>query len=43
MINFGQIFNNIQIKRKDSNGNVVQSIRVRSIWCIKKSSYKTII
>ena len=27
-IGFGQIFNNVQIKRKDSNGNVVQSIRV---------------
>jgi hypothetical protein len=27
-IAFGQIFNNIQIKRKDSNNNVVQSIRV---------------
>ena len=25
---FGQLFNNIQIKRKDSSGNVVQSIRV---------------
>ena len=27
-IGFGQIFNNIQIKRKDSSNNVVQSIRV---------------
>jgi hypothetical protein len=27
-IAFGQIFNNIQIRRKDSSGNVVQSIRV---------------
>jgi len=27
-IAFGQMFNNIQIKRKDSNGSVVQSIRV---------------
>ena len=27
-IGFGQIFNNVQIKRKDGNGNVVQSIRV---------------
>src|SRR6056300_1004752 len=27
-IAFGQIFNNIQIKRKDANSNVVQSIRV---------------
>src|SRR5210317_2633858 len=27
-IAFGQIFNNIQIKRKDSSNNVVQSIRV---------------
>jgi len=27
-VGFGQIFNNIQIKRKDSNGSVVQSIRV---------------
>ena len=27
-IAFGQIFNNIQIKRKDSSGSVVQSIRV---------------
>ena len=27
-IGFGQIFNNVQIKRKDSNGSVVQSIRV---------------
>jgi len=27
-IAFGQIFNNIQIKRKDSSGNVIQTIRV---------------
>ena len=27
-IAFGQIFNNVQIKRKDSAGSVVQSIRV---------------
>ena len=27
-IAFGQIFNNIQIRRKDSSGNTVQSIRV---------------
>tara|TARA_R110002153_G_scaffold5873_10_gene27101 strand:+ start:9534 stop:10340 length:807 start_codon:yes stop_codon:yes gene_type:complete len=27
-VGFGQIFNNIQIKRKDSNGSIVQSIRV---------------
>ena len=27
-IAFGQIFNNIQIKRKDSSGAVIQSIKV---------------
>ena len=27
-IAFGQLFNNIQIKRKDSSDNVIQSIRV---------------
>ena len=27
-IGFGQIFNNIQIKRKDSTGKVIQTIRV---------------
>ena len=35
-IAFGQIFNNIQIKRKDSNGNVVQSIRVPHVYAPKE-------
>ena len=35
-IAFGQIFNNIQIKRKDSNGNVVQSIRVPLAYAPKE-------
>ena len=34
-IAFGQIFNNIQIKRKDSNCNVVQSIRVALAYAPK--------
>ena len=35
-IAFGQIFNNIQIKRRDSNGNVVQSIRVPLAYAPKE-------
>ena len=35
-IGFGQIFNNIQIKRKDSNGNIVQSIRVPLAYAPKE-------
>ena len=35
-IGFGQIFNNIQIKRKDSNGNVTQSIRVPLAYAPKE-------
>jgi hypothetical protein len=35
-IAFGQIFNNIQIKRKDSNDNVVQSIRVPLAYAPKE-------
>ena len=35
-IGFGQIFNNIQIKRKDSSGNVVQSIRVPLAYAPKE-------
>ena len=36
-IAFGQIFNNIQIKRRDSIGNIVQSIRVPLAYALKKS------
>jgi len=35
-IGFGQIFNNIQIKRKDSNGNVTQTIRVPFAYAPKE-------
>jgi len=35
-IAFGQIFNNIQIKRKDSSDNVVQSIRVPLAYAPKE-------
>ncbi len=35
-IGFGQIFNSIQIKRKDSSGNVVQSIRVPLAYAPKE-------
>ena len=35
-IAFGQIFNNIQIKRKDSNGNVIQSIKVPLAYAPKE-------
>ena len=35
-IAFGQIFNNIQIKRRDSNGNVVQSIKVPLAYAPKE-------
>ena len=35
-IAFGQIFNNIQIKRRDSNGNIVQSIRVPLAYAPKE-------
>ena len=35
-IGFGQIFNNIQIKRKNSSGNVVQSIRVPLAYAPKE-------
>ena len=35
-IGFGQIFNNIQIKRKDSNGNITQSIRVPLAYAPKE-------
>jgi len=35
-IAFGQIFNNVQIKRKDSSGNVVQSIRVPLAYAPKE-------
>ena len=35
-IGFGQIFNNIQIKRKDSSGNVTQSIRVPLAYAPKE-------
>jgi hypothetical protein len=35
-IAFGQIFNNIQIKRTDSSGNVVQSIRVPLAYAPKE-------
>ena len=33
---FGQIFNNIQIKRKDSNGTVIQTIRVPLAYAPKE-------
>ena len=32
VVAFGTIFNNIQIHRKDSNGKVVQSIKVFCIF-----------
>ena len=35
-IAFGQIFNNIQIKRKDSNGTVIQTIRVPLVYAPKE-------
>ena len=35
-IGFGQIFNNIQIKRKNSSGNVVQSIKVPLAYAPKE-------
>ena len=35
-IAFGQIFNNVQIKRKDSSGNIVQSIRVPLAYAPKE-------
>jgi len=35
-IGFGQIFNNIQSKRKDSNGNITQSIRVPLAYAPKE-------
>ena len=35
-IGFGQIFNNIQIKRKDSNGNKTQTIRVPFAYAPKE-------
>jgi len=35
-IAFGQIFNNIQVKRKDSSGTVVQSIRVPLAYAPKE-------
>jgi len=35
-IAFGQIFNNIQVKRKDSSGNVVQSIAVPLAYAPKE-------
>ena len=35
-IGFGQIFNNIQIKRKDSSGNITQSIRVPLAYAPKE-------
>ena len=35
-IAFGQIFNNIQVKRKDSSGNVTQSIRVPLAYAPKE-------
>ena len=35
-IGFGQIFNNIQIKRKDSNGNITQSIAVTFAYAPKE-------
>ena len=35
-IGFGQIFNNIQIKRKNSSGDVVQSIRVPLAYAPKE-------
>jgi len=33
---FGQLFNNIQVKRTDSSGNVVQSIRVPLAYAPKE-------
>jgi len=35
-IGFGQIFNNIQIKRRDSNGNITQSIKVPLAYAPKE-------
>ena len=35
-IAFGQIFNNIQIKRKDSSGAVIQSIKVPLAYAPKE-------
>ena len=35
-IAFGQLFNNIQIKRKDSNDSVIQSIRVPLAYAPKE-------
>ena len=35
-IAFGQIFNNIQVKRKDSSGNITQSIRVPLAYAPKE-------
>ena len=35
-IAFGQLFNNIQIKRKDSNGSTIQSIRVPLAYAPKE-------
>ena len=35
-IAFGQIFNNIQVKRKDSSGSVIQSIRVPLAYAPKE-------
>ena len=35
-IAFGQLFNNIQIKRKDSSGSVIQSIRVPLAYAPKE-------
>ena len=35
-IGFGQIFNNIQIKRRDSNGNITQSIAVPLAYAPKE-------
>jgi len=34
---FGQLFNNIQIKRTDSNDTVIQSIRVPLAYAPKES------
>ena len=35
-IAFGQIFNNIQIKRKDSSDNVIQTIKVPLAYAPKE-------
>ena len=39
IVSFGTIFNNIQIVRKNSSGNITQSMKVPLAYDINKVSY----